>query len=143
MACSSEEPRKNRHLTAVALEHAFSNQARSNYLVASDQKLAPGKDAITFDFTYDGGSVARSGRLDLRTLHRDANLHRSVRPQQVTQIGLRPLGNVTGEDWPHCDARRGGADRSGERPRISRRGASSSIKWPTSGEELAKPNRSE
>jgi hypothetical protein len=64
MACSSEEPRKNRHLTAVALEHAFSNQARSNYRVASDQKLAPGKDAITFDFTYDGGSVARSGRLD-------------------------------------------------------------------------------
>ena len=65
MACSSEEPRKNRHLTAVALEHAFSNQARSNYRVASDQKLASGKDAITFDFTYDCGSVARSGRLDL------------------------------------------------------------------------------
>src|SRR5262245_58992107 len=41
--------------------HAFSNQEKSKYRVASDQPLAPGKHAITFDFSYDGGGVGKGG----------------------------------------------------------------------------------
>jgi hypothetical protein len=40
---------------------ALANQARCKYRVAADQKRAPGKPTITFDFACDGGvSSARS-----------------------------------------------------------------------------------
>ena len=41
--------------------HAGSNQAKHKYRVAADQKLAPGKHTITFDFAYDGGGVGKGG----------------------------------------------------------------------------------
>jgi arylsulfatase A-like enzyme len=41
--------------------HALSNQKEHKYRVASDQKLAPGKHTITFDFAYDGGGVGKGG----------------------------------------------------------------------------------
>ncbi len=41
--------------------HAFSNQERHKYRVASDQKLPPGKHTIRFDFKYDGGGIGKGG----------------------------------------------------------------------------------
>jgi arylsulfatase A-like enzyme len=41
--------------------HAIGNQAKHKYRVAADQKLAPGKHTITFDFAYDGGGVGKGG----------------------------------------------------------------------------------
>jgi arylsulfatase len=41
--------------------HAFSNQPQHKYRVASNEKLAPGKHAIKFDFKYDGPGYGKSG----------------------------------------------------------------------------------
>jgi arylsulfatase len=41
--------------------HAFSNQEKSKYRVAADERLSPGKHTITFDFAYDGGGVGKGG----------------------------------------------------------------------------------
>jgi arylsulfatase len=41
--------------------HAIGNQEKHKYRVAADQKLAPGKHTITFDFAYDGGGVGKGG----------------------------------------------------------------------------------
>jgi arylsulfatase A-like enzyme len=41
--------------------HAFSNQAQHKYRVASNQKLAPGKHTVRFDFQYDGGGRGKGG----------------------------------------------------------------------------------
>jgi arylsulfatase A-like enzyme len=41
--------------------HAFSNQPQHKYRVASNEKLAPGKHAIRFDFKYDGPGYGKSG----------------------------------------------------------------------------------
>jgi len=41
--------------------HAFSNQEKHKYRVASDQALAAGKHNITFDFAYDGGGAGKGG----------------------------------------------------------------------------------
>jgi arylsulfatase len=45
--------------------YSFSNQPRSRYRVASDQKLAPGKHAIVVDFAYDGGGIGKGGTATL------------------------------------------------------------------------------
>jgi arylsulfatase len=41
--------------------HAFSNQPQHKYRVASNEKLAPGKHTIKFDFRYDGPGYGKSG----------------------------------------------------------------------------------
>lgn len=41
--------------------HAYSNQLQHKYRVAANQRLAPGKHTITFDFTYDGGGIGKGG----------------------------------------------------------------------------------
>jgi arylsulfatase len=41
--------------------HAFSNQPQHKYRVASDEKLAPGKHTIKFDFAYDAPGFGKSG----------------------------------------------------------------------------------
>jgi len=41
--------------------HALSNQEKHKYRVAADEKLAPGKHTIMFDFKYDGGGVGKGG----------------------------------------------------------------------------------
>jgi arylsulfatase len=51
--------------------HAFSNQAQHKYRVASDQKLAPGKHTITFDFNYEGGVGKDAGGPGTGTLSVD------------------------------------------------------------------------
>jgi arylsulfatase len=41
--------------------HAYSNQPQHKYRVASDEKLAPGKHTLKFDFAYDGPGFGKSG----------------------------------------------------------------------------------
>src|SRR5262249_22126035 len=51
--------------------HAYSNQEKHKYRVASDQKLAPGKHTITFDFKYEGGVGKDAGGPGTGTLSVD------------------------------------------------------------------------
>jgi hypothetical protein len=41
--------------------HAFSNQSQHKYRVTSNEKLAPGKHTIKFDFKYDSPGYGKSG----------------------------------------------------------------------------------
>lgn len=41
--------------------HALSNQAQQKYKVASNERLAPGKHTIRFEFKYDGGGIGKGG----------------------------------------------------------------------------------
>ena len=41
--------------------HALSNQAQHKLRIASNEKLAPGKHTIRFEFKYDGGGIGRGG----------------------------------------------------------------------------------
>jgi len=75
-------------------------------------------------------AVARFGRpteVSLRrTLRRwghigQRKLHRRVGPTQVARITLVTSVDHTGEDWPHCAASGGGADRSALRKAGTRR----------------------
>jgi arylsulfatase len=61
--------------------HALSNQDKHKYRVASDQRLAPGKHTIAFDFKYDGGGIGKGGTGTLNvdgTKAAEARIERTV-----------------------------------------------------------------
>jgi arylsulfatase len=41
--------------------YALSNQSQHKYQVASSEPLAPGRHAIRFEFSYDGGGLGKGG----------------------------------------------------------------------------------
>ena len=47
--------------TAPEFDYAFSQQLQHKYRIRSNDKLAPGKHTIKFDFQYDGPGFGKSG----------------------------------------------------------------------------------
>jgi len=63
--------------------HAYSNQAKDKYRVASNEKLKPGKHSIRFEFAYDGGGVGKGGT---GTIFVDDKLVASARIEKTIRL---------------------------------------------------------
>ena len=90
-------------------DYAFSNQPQHKYRVASNEKLAPGKHTIKFDFKYDGPGMGKGGTGTLfvdgsrwrkaRSSAPSPSDSRSTRRSTWVRTPARPWSRTT---WPRC-----------------------------------------